>query len=93
MDGIDNLSCFQCVKVIKFESNSQQSSCYSNRIVGCFQCVKVIKFESNSQLIVVALAMVICCFQCVKVIKFESNSQRPLAPYLVKHVVFSVSKL
>ena len=42
--------CFQCVKVIKFESNSQRLCKNSEKRVCCFQCVKVIKFESNSQL-------------------------------------------
>ena len=41
--------CFQCVKVIKFESNSQLTLTYDNSHISCFQCVKVIKFESNSQ--------------------------------------------
>ena len=42
-------SCFQSVKVIKFESNSQLTPITSERMPGCFQSVKVIKFESNSQ--------------------------------------------
>ena len=42
-------SCFQSVKVIKFESNSQLASMTVAMQESCFQSVKVIKFESNSQ--------------------------------------------
>ena len=42
-------SCFQYVKFIKFESNSQLDFIDIYFPVGCFQYVKFIKFESNSQ--------------------------------------------
>ena len=42
-------SCFQSVKDIKFESNSQQVVNDARRYRGCFLSVKDIKFESNSQ--------------------------------------------
>ena len=41
--------CFQSVKDIKFESNSQPTPTDNPFIEGCFQSVKDIKFESNSQ--------------------------------------------
>ena len=43
------VGCFQYVKFIKFESNSQPKSSVTQLIGGCFQYVKFIKFESNSQ--------------------------------------------
>ena len=43
-------SCFQSVKVKKFESNSQLDVVSYVSKYGCFQSVKVKKFESNSQL-------------------------------------------
>ena len=43
------LSCFQSVKDIKFESNSQRTFIEVPGITSCFQSVKDIKFESNSQ--------------------------------------------
>ena len=43
-------SCFQYVKFIKFESNSQLIFVFFKVSLGCFQYVKFIKFESNSQL-------------------------------------------
>ena len=42
--------CFQYVKFIKFESNSQLESGMRFHHSCCFQYVKFIKFESNSQL-------------------------------------------
>ena len=42
-------SCFQSVKVKKFESNSQRRYGEAGQALGCFQSVKVKKFESNSQ--------------------------------------------
>ena len=54
--------CFQCVKVIKFESNSQQPMLQNVGDQRCFQCVKVIKFESNSQLSSTPLCMVTMLF-------------------------------
>ncbi len=83
------IGCFQCVKVIKFESNSQHNYYFSNYADSCFQCVKVIKFESNSQHAPLAQKLNPCCFQCVKVIKFESNSQ-PLVKYRTLEALFSV---
>ena len=44
-----NLCCFQSVKDIKFESNSQPCLIRSSQEDSCFQSVKDIKFESNSQ--------------------------------------------
>ena len=85
--------CFQCVKVIKFESNSQLLFKTSISRLCCFQCVKVIKFESNSQLIGNFTFHLTRCFQCVKVIKFESNSQLSTSDLRSSLVVFSVSKL
>ena len=41
--------CFQSVKDIKFESNSQLKDYFAEIVRGCFQSVKDIKFESNSQ--------------------------------------------
>ena len=41
--------CFQSVKDIKFESNSQLQTSYTYFKKRCFQSVKDIKFESNSQ--------------------------------------------
>ena len=85
--------CFQSVKVIKFESNSQQQHPDADRPDNCFQSVKVIKFESNSQLRKEMDKWGGNCFQSVKVIKFESNSQLlSILPYLL-HTVFSLSKL
>ena len=43
------LSCFQSVKVKKFESNSQHGLPKKLIFRSCFQSVKVKKFESNSQ--------------------------------------------
>ena len=43
------LSCFQYVKFIKFESNSQPPLEERKILNCCFQYVKFIKFESNSQ--------------------------------------------
>ena len=45
-------SCFQSVKDIKFESNSQPAIFDNILKQSCFQSVKDIKFESNSQLLV-----------------------------------------
>ena len=42
--------CFQSVKVIKFESNSQQASKDPDKGEYCFQSVKIIKFESSAAL-------------------------------------------
>ena len=67
--------CFQNVKVIKFESNSQLASLNKQVSISCFQNVKVIKFESNSQQGAKFTWLEMSCFQNVKVIKFESNSQ------------------
>ena len=47
---LDYLSCFQCVKGNKFESDSQQLMGIRIPELGCFQCVKGNKFESDSQL-------------------------------------------
>ena len=41
--------CFQYVKFIKFESNSQLDMKLPADWASCFQYVKFIKFESNSQ--------------------------------------------
>ena len=46
--------CFQYVKFIKFESNSQRTRYADDTKKSCFQYVKFIKFESNSQLKVMA---------------------------------------
>ena len=70
-----HIRCFQYVKFIKFESNSQRHHSGNLRIACCFQYVKFIKFESNSQPGRKISAMFRCCFQYVKFIKFESNSQ------------------
>ena len=43
------LGCFQSVKDIKFESNSQPYRSDDAQNFCCFQSVKDIKFESNSQ--------------------------------------------
>ena len=43
------ICCFQSVKDIKFESNSQLISISVGITIGCFRSVKDIKFESNSQ--------------------------------------------
>ena len=87
------LSCFQYVKFIKFESNSQQTASPNLMLLSCFQYVKFIKFESNSQpLLVVSLSWQ-RCFQYVKFIKFESNSQRYEYTFSLIIVVFSVPKL
>ena len=43
------LSCFQCVKGNKFESDSQLIFNTNKRLFCCFQCVKGNKFESDSQ--------------------------------------------
>ena len=45
------IGCFQYVKFIKFESNSQLEIKEDSLDNGCFQYVKFIKFESNSQLL------------------------------------------
>ena len=50
----NNLCCFQYVKFIKFESNSQLKGRFTDSAESCFQYVnfqyvKFIKFESNSQ--------------------------------------------
>ena len=42
-------SCFQSIKVKKFESNSQPAFANGLRTFRCFQSIKVKKFESNSQ--------------------------------------------
>ncbi len=68
-------SCFQSVKVKKFESNSQLKKRVTEKQNGCFQSVKVKKFESNSQPLPMFDPIKNCCFQSVKVKKFESNSQ------------------
>ena len=68
-------SCFQSVKDIKFESNSQLKDTYNGNRYGCFQSVKDIKFESNSQHHRHLPHTQESCFQSVKDIKFESNSQ------------------
>ena len=48
-DKKTKVGCFQYVKFIKFESNSQQSPGRTPAAFRCFQYVKFIKFESNSQ--------------------------------------------
>ena len=67
--------CFQSVKDIKFESNSQHDGTVLTALGRCFQSVKDIKFESNSQLWKDKDSFREGCFQSVKDIKFESNSQ------------------
>ena len=47
---VNEMSCFQYVKFIKFESNSQPNDNVDIVHECCFQYVKFIKFESNSQL-------------------------------------------
>ena len=77
-------SCFQYVKFIKFESNSQLILSIRLFQISCFQYVKFIKFESNSQHSLNRLSppsLTRSCFQYVKFIKFESNSQRQTAAY------------
>ena len=87
------MCCFQCVKDIKFESNSQLDTRISVFVECCFQCVKDIKFESNSQLRMKIFSFIFCCFQCVKDIKFESNSQLIGVSWYVMEAVSSVSKI
>ena len=41
--------CYQSVKDINFESNSQQFLLKLEEHLGCYQSVKDINFESNSQ--------------------------------------------
>ena len=50
--GVAQQSCFQYVKFIKFESNSQHMCYQPITFRSCFQYVKFIKFESNSQRLV-----------------------------------------
>ena len=87
------VSCFQYVKFIKFESNSQPFFIYIFAKKSCFQYVKFIKFESNSQLDTVQSAFDDGCFQYVKFIKFESNSQPEYWRPGYLYVVFSMSNL
>ena len=89
----DKSCCFQYVKFIKFESNSQLQIGTDALDNGCFQYVKFIKFESNSQLPVVFITVVVRCFQYVKFIKFESNSQQTIKNIGNERVVFSMSNL
>ena len=49
MASIVGGGCFQSVKDIKFESNSQRDYFALEFHLRCFQSVKDIKFESNSQ--------------------------------------------
>ena len=74
MGVVRMVNCFQSVKVIKFESNSQQNIKNDNISVDCFQSVKVIKFESNSQQASKDPDKGEYCFQSVKIIKFESSA-------------------
>ena len=60
------LSCFQSVKVKKFESNSQHTFGFMWCPAGCFQSVKVKKFESNSQLYGCQSAIVCAVFRVSK---------------------------
>ena len=71
--------CFQYVKFIKFESNSQRELSVNAVDTSCFQYVKFIKFESNSQP-GGKVEQAQGCFQYVKFIKFESNSQQAFLP-------------
>ena len=71
-----HLCCFQYVKFIKFESNSQHIPLIYHEKNSCFQYVKFIKFESNSQPGIHESYPDMGCFQYVKFIKFESNSQQ-----------------
>ena len=85
--------CFQYVKFIKFESNSQLVITDINIDASCFQYVKFIKFESNSQHEGYKHLVKLGCFQYVKFIKFESNSQLLLLGRMFLTVVFSMSNL
>ena len=85
--------CFQYVKFIKFESNSQPVSLFICVCACCFQYVKFIKFESNSQPAWACHSFLVGCFQYVKFIKFESNSQLKKFKISTDYVVFSMSNL
>ena len=93
VQDFNRLRCFQYVKFIKFESNSQLWFAAFLSEHCCFQYVKFIKFESNSQLYSFCYKIYVSCFQYVKFIKFESNSQLFIAPFGRKKVVFSMSNL
>ena len=86
------VSCFQYVKFIKFESNSQLQSHILHYNACCFQYVKFIKFESNSQLSLLQISHLLGCFQYVKFIKFESNSQ-PHCCEALRDLLFSVCQI
>ena len=87
------MRCFQYVKFIKFESNSQLKTDDYGNSRSCFQYVKFIKFESNSQLSSIYAFFTPSCFQYVKFIKFESNSQQGRSRDRTESVVFSMSNL
>ena len=63
-------SCFQSVKDIKFESNSQLSIMMVMQVYRCFQSVKDIKFESNSQLKAMKRLLSVAVSSLGKIIKF-----------------------
>ena len=67
--------CFQSVKDIKFESNSQQSASAHDGTPVTTPSRMPTTVESNTQRMRDMLSLPGSCFQSVKDIKFESNSQ------------------